>query len=238
MGQIDTDASTNALLKIAYGDGNVGSPSLARLTGRRIPRRLSPDELESWIKQLQNGNADHAGMVARLLSLCSFNDVQKRADSIVARFIKEILVQKSASKAEITNSYLSPQALRLTQFLVAFLQFHDMSVVRSLQRSAKLQTDPAVLKWLKIGIGFAGDASVAPELRLMVDQEKDASTKAIALRAYSRAANGEALPLLKRYLNDPTVTNQGMHGPQYGLQMVARGEIARLQIKQSKPANP
>ena len=231
LGQIPGDASTNALLENAYRDRDVGNLSLARLAGRPVNRPLSPEELESWRLRVQNSNAFQAGATARLLSLCWLNNVEQRAKPIIARFTKEVLVQEPVG--EVHGSYLSARTVRLNQFLIAFSQFKDPMIIRLLQQEVKSQVDPLIIQWLTFARGFAGDDSVATQLQSLVAQEKDASTKAVALRAYSRSAKEAALPLLETFLNDKTVTGNGSHGPYYGLQIVARDEIARFRTHRS-----
>lgn len=246
LGHNRSDASTDVLLQRAYLESNNTKQLLARLTGRSINRRLSEKELQNWISWINSDDGGQAGMAARFLSKCSFNDVEERAKPIVTRFVQELVVQKAATlqqgkkvaerdKEETGLANETEARLgRLGEFLLAFSNFNDPKVVALLQQQAKEGTDPAVLFWLTIALGFAGDDSVAAKLKNIVTQERDASTKAVALRAYCRAAKFTALPLL-RVIMIEHIKTQGA-GSRNVLMMTAESELFRLRSLPGFPA--
>lgn len=200
LGQIFSDASTEALLQNADFERDGAGQSLALLDSRSINRPLTQQELDNLISRVKNDDGWQAGMAARILSKSSLNDVESRAEPIVSRFITELSVQKPVTLQR--DSEGSERVARLGQFLFSFSNFDNPKVIALLQQQSKKQTDASVLSWLNIALGFAGDDSVAVKLKGIVVQEKDVSTKAVALRAYGRAAKFAALPLLKTIIID------------------------------------
>jgi hypothetical protein len=84
--------------------------------------------------------------------------------------------------------------------------------------------------WLDIARGMAADRSVADRLRDLANSHPDKYCRALAVRAYARAAGDEARPFLKALLQDETTSDYGddRMGPIYLMRLVAQDELVRI----------
>lgn len=225
------DASTKILLDLVLQDpnGNLGALCMQGLENRPVNHPLTERQLQILMGRVQNADVIQAGMVARLLARCNSNDAVIRARPIIARFKKEIANPGAARPP--AGSYLSAQTYALNQFLLAFSSLKDARVGNLLAQEIAAPGEANTLKWLTIAKGFTGDDSVAANLQTIAQQDKDLSIRAVALRAYARAAKEKAIPFLMTFVDDKNVAGEDSHGKLYPLQIVSQGEITMLKNK-------
>ena len=222
--------STSMLLEIALADTNrtVRGPALSALANRPVTFPLTEAEVRGLQELVTDGPVAHAGPAAGVLARCELVPLESRSKPVIDRLESEA-AQNTKQTGRYHGSSVSKRVFDLNQFLIAFDSMRDASVTKALhERPNRHQEGSPSRKWLLMALGMAGDPSVADPLRSLVLAEKDLSTKAVALRAFARSAREDAVSLLLTFENDDTPGGRDSFGPLYPLQMVARGELARL----------
>jgi HEAT repeat protein len=154
--------------------------------------------------------------------------------AIVGRLAKEAAAPSDPKKQGAPGgSYVTQEVFELNQYTLALRNLKDPSAVEFLQEHLKNAGENARLrKWLVIALGFSGYTPVGSELKAILENDPDVSTRAIALRAYAAAVGPAAIPVLEAYTNDTTTLFPGGGGnpmrTKYPLRGVARDELVDL----------
>jgi hypothetical protein len=208
--------SDNRLSEAATGD----------LMFRMMHRPLTQDEFSQLEAKLKAGLEPQAIAAAGFLSRCRHNDITQRAKAIVARYIAQI---NHPPPIGGDGSYLSSEAYWCNAYILCLCELDQARVRGILQDQLARTRDKRVTIWLTIASGMLGEEGVGEELCRIVESKSDASTRALALRAYALVAKQKAIPLLRRFINDRTPGGAGCHGVMNPLQIVARDELAELE---------
>jgi hypothetical protein len=230
LGSISGDESTDQLVNIALdgGRGSVARSALGALGNRPIRAEISEQQLGTLANIIGQDNVIAAGAGARVLSRCTAVAGSRRVEMILARFKKE-LAQPSPAPASAMG-YLSSEVSALNQFLLAFSNI-GADALPALRRELAVAQTRGQREWLELALGMAGDQDVLASIRRIVETHQDASTRAVAVRAYARSGGQEAVPFLESIKDDETRSaGRGRHGgSMFPIRIAVQGELARLQ---------
>jgi hypothetical protein len=203
-----------------------------------LQRPVTTNELRVLIQGVETDPTAMAGGWARACASCAGLTAEQRREAtraIVARFAKEAAAPSDPKKQGAPyGTYVTQEAFELNQYTLALRNLKDPSAVEFLQEHLKNAGDNARLrKRLVIALGISGYAPLGPELKAILENDPDVSTRAHALRAYAAAVGPAAIPVLEAYTNDTTTLFPGGGGgnpmrTKYPLQIVARDELSRL----------
>lgn len=209
LGGIAGDAATHTLFDTALNDPdpNVARNALSRIGERRIRRPLLPDERETIVRRIRTGSSGEARTWAYTMAHSGLVDSEEIAEVIVERFVKDVRNPPAEAKEMpyrmSHGMYVSREASVLNNYLRAFHFANSQALVPVLRRYQAAATDDKPSKWLVIARGMAGESDVKEEvLEIVQNTNEDSSMRAVALRAYVRAAMEEAIPVLESLLND------------------------------------
>ena len=227
---IGGDESTSLLVEMVGRHGScpeAASRALGALENRPVRRPLSREELQVLTERVGQRNVVGAGRAARVLAKCMKVGSAERIRPIVDRFKRELLSPGEVSETGI--SYSSPRVVARQQFLLALSYIGDPAIP-ALVREQRAAGRVEIEKWWVLARGMAGDGSASSHLSDMVAGETDRYVRAVAVRAYSRSAKREAIPLLESLLDDPTESEYAgcTGGKAMLIQTAARDELARL----------
>ncbi len=202
LGGIGGDASTDLLVKALAQTAfpHSASDAIFRLENRPIRRPLTSEELGALTDAIAKKNIAGAGLASRVLGKCMRVPVEVRLEPMVARFKRELT--SPTKLAPMLGSYLSPTAYVRNQFLLAF-SYIGKPAIPILQRERQAASKD-VGNWWVIALGFVGDASVADDLKSIIDAEPDKYIRMLAVKAYGESAQEYAVPLLESLLTDTT----------------------------------
>jgi len=230
LGGIGGDASTSLLVGLlAEGpSSSAAMRALAALQNRPVRRPLSAQELRTLVALVREANSIGAGSAARVLARCERVPARRRLASIIERFEAEVV--SPVSPASSWPGYLSPEVSALNQFLLA-LSYIGRPAVTPLQQALRRAAGQADLEqWLTLALGMAGDKAVATRLKEVVLGEADRYVRCVAVRAYARSAQSDAIPLLESLLDDDTESEYTSctGGKVLLIRNAASDELARL----------
>lgn len=228
---IGCDAATSLLLHTVAqrSSPHVAGRALFALENRTIRRSLSPEELNVLTDLVAQKNVLQAGNASRVLAKCVEVSAGQRLMPIVQRFGSELLSPDNVRNIGIT--YMSPRVYVRNQFLLAISYLSETAIPVLAQERQAAGENSDIEKWWVLALGFAGDKSVAADLKDMVMTEPDRYIRCVAVRAYACSAKHDAIPLLESLLTDTTESAYGScHGDKILLiRTAAKGELMDLQ---------
>jgi hypothetical protein len=233
------EAVKGVVLEILTGDPDeaVRRSAKSLLLDSTLRRPVLPEEFQALIREVETEPTFSAGGYARVSAGCvGMTPEQKRevTRAIVARLAKEAAAPSDAKKQGAPGgSYVTQEVVELNQYTLALRRMRDPSAVEFLQERLKNAGENARLrKWLVIALGFSGYAPVGPELKAILEDDSDLSTRVEAMSAYAAAIGPAAIPMLEAYTNDTTTLFPGGGGnpmrTKYPLRGVARDELVDL----------
>lgn len=227
---IDGDAATKLLVEMMDQAISIQTRmrAFSTLENRPINFVLTQGQLGFLLNNVREGNIISSGGAARVLSRCEHNDKAGMIQPILQRFMDELASPSELSP--IHGSYVSPHVYVLNQFLLAFLNLRADAVplVKSAWETAQA---PEMRKWLTLALGMAGEPSVVPEIRGLIEHDPDVSFRCVAVRAYARSAGEKSIPFLETLLFDNAQSEYDRlpdETPVYPVRIVARDELVEL----------
>jgi hypothetical protein len=234
------DAASETLVDIAVNDSEeeVSWIAVAALEKRSIPRALTSAELKRATMRLQNSETVKAWRWASLIARVrgdSNSDAVARVSAILDRYSAD--VNSPPTNSFIKGSYLSADAFRLNGYLIILPHIDSSVSIPVVQKRHADATESIARKWLLFARGMCRDRKISRELKeFVLNESRDASERALALRAYAMAEGTNAVPLLERFTDNQEIgyvpglppaepRNRNVGRP---LQMIARDELVLL----------
>lgn len=232
----DGDAGTSLLVEIVgtlSTSPKSANSALAALENREVRRPLTTAETKAMTELVGQENLIRAGRAARVLAKCRQVSASLRVTPIVARYRSEL--EHPSVIGSVALTHMSPQAFARNQFLLAFWFLGSDAIGALSEARQRAAANIEEEKWWTIALGMTGYSLVAAELKSLVIGEPDKYTRALAVKAYTRSAKQEAIPLLESLLNDPTESDYGdcmryVIGKTKLIQVIARDELARMRM--------
>lgn len=181
-------------------DERVRQTALNLFGNRVIPRELSVEEL-IWIEsRIAAARSAEAMSWAYVLANSGFATNALLIGIVTERYVDDIRTPPSNVSGWGFGSYLKGEALFYSRWLRVFRLADRATSLRRLRVEYRRATEPRVQFWLDLARGMAGDAEVGERLLNVVEDERvDISVRAVALRAYGSAMEGEAVPVMERF---------------------------------------
>lgn len=235
---IGTDSAVAVLLEqIAHSpSANIADRAIGVLENKRITRPLSPDELAALTTRVLTESVGGAGLVARVLGNCQAVPVEGKLPPIMNRFEREVL--STEPLPPVLGSYVSPRVFMLNQFLLALKNTGAPAIPMLRQKRAQVSANSELDKWFLLGLGMAGDESVAEGLKTLVLTEPDIYVRCVSVSAYALSAKQAAIPVLESLLDDPTVSEYRdcTNRPIRLIALSAQSALAKLKRQEHKAA--
>ncbi len=239
LGEIAGEASDRELIRLLCFDDSseVKNTALVQLLHRAELRgplsfALSEKELNTLVEMtLKIARESHyAGSLMRLLGFCAQNDVQTRFAPILTLFQEQVHFEGPFPR--IKDSYLSPRVYMLNGFLLTFAHMGETvwEPLREARKKALKVEDAEFAKWLCLGLGFAGDPSVAQCTESVVLHDSDPYVRCVAIEAYVCSAGEAAIPVLETLADDKTESEYSTNPwPFYVIGGIARANLRILE---------
>ena len=213
LGEIAGEASDRELIRLLCFDDSsaVKNTALVQLLHRAelhgpLPFALSEKELNTLVEMTLKTAREsrYAGSLMRLLGFCAQNDVQTRFAPILTLFQEQVYFKGPFPR--IKDSYVSPRVYMLNGFLLTFKHMGETvwEPLREAREKALKADNTEFAKWLCLGLGFAGDPSVAQCTESVVLNDSDPYVRCAAIRAYAWSAGEAAIPILETLADDKT----------------------------------
>ncbi len=165
---------------------------------------LSEEELNTLVTlTLKTARENrYAGSLMHFLALCAQNDVQTRFAPILTLFQEQVHFKGPFPNS--LGSYLSPRVYMLMGFLLNFKHMGEVAwePLREAREKALKAGDTEFAKWLCLGLGFAGDPSVAQCTESVVLHDSDPYVRSVAIEAYVYSVGEATIPVLEALVDD------------------------------------
>ncbi|MBX3180562.1 MAG: hypothetical protein KF886_24715 [Candidatus Hydrogenedentes bacterium] len=179
--------------------------------GKSIGVPLSPEHLNTLLVTVREGNNSDAMNAAALLAAFTENIPETRIKPVVERLIR-VQEDHSDMGADVTSSISNYD--KILGMHVGIFQSFGVAAQPYL-REALIDSEVGgeAAKWLTLALGFAGDRSVAEDVRAIANNPNETvEVRCIAIGSYSAAAGTDALPQLEEWKKDTTIVVSEMHG--------------------------